>query len=149
MLWRQCRADPPSRHRVSFACAIDDDGALQQLVRQIEKRWSRAGTVIDPPIDFVGYDPDLVLPSPFGDRLELRKRIHRPGRIAGRAEDQAAGELVAHAIQIFYADLEAPFGIARNQYRLGPSEMNDLGIGHPGRRGDQNPLFGTEQSETR
>ena len=79
--------------------------------------------------------------------LQLGEGVDRPGGVARRAEDQAAGELVARPVQILDADLEAPLRVARHQHRLGPGQMHDLGVGDPGRRGDEHPVLGAEEGE--
>ena len=68
---RQRRADAPAGHRVRLAGAVDDDGALEQLVGQVEQRRRRAGAVVDPAVDLVRDDPDLVLLGPLRDRAQL------------------------------------------------------------------------------
>ena len=144
---RQRRADAPAGHRVGLAGAIDDDGALEQVVGQIEQRGRRAGSVVDPAVDLVRDDPDLVGLGPLGDRPQLGQRVHGAGGIARRAEDEAAGQLVAGPVEVLGTDLEPPLEIAGHQHRLGPAEMHDLGIGHPGRRRDQHPVLGAEERE--
>ena len=147
MGWRERGADAPAGHRVRLAGAVDDDGALQQIVGQVQQRRRGAGAVVDPAVDLVRDDPDPVRLGPFGDGAELRQGVDRSGRVARRAEDQAPRHLVRRAIEVPCADLEPPLHVPRHQHRLGPAEMNDLGIGDPGGRGNQHSVLGSEERE--
>ncbi len=86
-------------------------------------------------------------PGPGRNGPQLAGGIHRSGGITGRTEDEAPYQLVGLPLQVVGTHLEPPVGGAGNHDRLGAGKVDDLGVGNPGGRRNQDFVARTEQGE--
>ena len=88
-------------------------------------------------VDFIGEHRHLALHQHFGQRRQLRPRVHRARGVRRRVEDQHLRLRRDRCIKLLWRDLEAGGLGRRHQHRLRPRQFDDFGIAHPIRRRNQ------------
>jgi len=138
-------ADAPAGHGIGFRDTVQHHGAAIQVGAGIQDIAEFLLAEQDVLVHVVAGNQDLrMFAQHLAQRFQVFQRVHCAGGIARAVEDDHARLGGDGFGQLFWCQLEALRDVGPNDDRLAFGDEDDVGIGHPVRRGDDDFVAGID-----